>query len=67
MAAESRGVITQSDSLKRITEEVSGGMDEMALGADQINLTVNKVNEICVKNKNNITTLGMKIAKFRVE
>ena len=67
MAADSEDVISQSASLKRITEEVGGGMDEMAIGADQINLAVNKVNEISVTNKDNIAILKKGIANFRLD
>ncbi|MCL2067265.1 MAG: methyl-accepting chemotaxis protein [Treponema sp.] len=67
MAANSKNVINQSLSLKRITEEVAGGMDEMTIGADQINKAVSTVNEISVKNKRNIDDLSRAIAKFKVE
>ena len=67
MAMESKGVITQSGSLKQITNEVAGGMDEMANGADQINTAVNEVNEISIKNKDNIGALMEEIGKFKVE
>ena len=67
MAAESKGVILQSTSLRQITTEVAGGMDEVAMGTDQIDSTVRKVNEISRKNKSNINVLSSEIAKFKVE
>ena len=67
MARESKGVITQSASLKQITEEVAGGMDDIATSADQIDKTVRNANDISVRNKINIDTLSEEIAKFKVE
>ena len=67
MTSEGKDVVTQSSGLKQISEEVGGGMDEMALGADQINIAVHRVNEISIKNKNNIDTLKGEISKFKVD
>ena len=66
MTSDSRNIISQSSSLKQITETVAGGMDEMAIGADQINEAVNKVNEISSANKENIGVLSREIEKFKV-
>ena len=66
ISSESRDAVTKSSHLKQISSEVSGGMDEMALGAEQINLAVNNVNDISIKNKDNISLLKRDIAKFKV-
>jgi len=66
MAGESKNAMTQSSSLKQISNEISGGMDEMNMGASQINTAVNEVNEISIKNKNNIASLKEEISKFRI-
>jgi len=42
-------------------------MNEMATGADQINLAVNQVNEISGKNREGIDILVREVAKFKVE
>jgi methyl-accepting chemotaxis protein len=42
-------------------------MNEMATGADQINIAVNRVNDISVENKKSIDGLAEDIAKFKVE
>jgi methyl-accepting chemotaxis protein len=42
-------------------------MNEMATGADQINVSVNHVNTISGKNKENIDVLVEEVAKFKVE
>ncbi|MDR3200982.1 MAG: methyl-accepting chemotaxis protein, partial [Spirochaetales bacterium] len=67
MTAESRAVIKQSENLKRITAEVSGGMEEVSRGAEQIDVAVNRVNEISSENKNNIESLSLAVGKFKVE
>jgi methyl-accepting chemotaxis protein len=35
-----------SQNLEKATQEITGGMNEMASGADQVNVAVNRVNEI---------------------
>jgi methyl-accepting chemotaxis protein len=42
-------------------------MNEMAQGADQINIAVHHVNEISVKNREGIDILVKEVAKFKVE
>jgi methyl-accepting chemotaxis protein len=39
----------------------------MASGAEQINMAVNRVNEISVENKGNIDMLVNEVGKFKVE
>jgi len=62
----SKEVIQESRSLEQVTHEITGGMNEMAIGADQINLAVNRVNEISGKNKENIDILVREISRFKV-
>jgi methyl-accepting chemotaxis protein len=42
-------------------------MNEMAAGADQINVAVNRVNAISGQNKENIDVLVNEVSKFKVE
>ena len=42
-------------------------MNEMASGADQINIAVNRVNTISEQNKESINTLVKEISQFKVE
>jgi methyl-accepting chemotaxis protein len=67
MLAESQTVIAEGMKLMTASEEISGGMNEMAIGADQINLAVNKVNEISNANKDHINTLVEEVSKFKVD
>jgi methyl-accepting chemotaxis protein len=67
MSSESDSVIRQSRDLEKITYEVANGMDEMASGAEQINVAVIRVNEISGDNKSDIDTLAGEISRFKVE
>jgi len=42
-------------------------MSEMSVGADEINIAVHQVNEISVKNRENIEMLIREVSKFKVE
>ena len=49
-----------------ITQEISGGMTEMATGADQITEAVATVNELTEDTKNSIASLTTEVHKFKV-
>ena len=42
-------------------------MNEMAQGADQINIAVNQVNEITIQNREGIDILMKEVSRFKVE
>jgi methyl-accepting chemotaxis protein len=67
MLEGSRQVITESKNLAGVTQELENGMNEMATGADQINVAVNRVNEISVQNKQSIDSLVSEVSKFKTE
>jgi methyl-accepting chemotaxis protein len=67
MLEGSTEVIKESKNLERVTQEITGGMNEMAAGADQINIAVNRVNEISEKNKQSIDSLVKEVSRFKVE
>jgi methyl-accepting chemotaxis protein len=67
MLEGSREVINESKNLANVTQELENGMNEMAAGAEQINIAVNRVNEISVDNKSNIDVLVTEVGKFKVE
>jgi methyl-accepting chemotaxis protein len=50
-----------------VSEEITRGVNEMALGADEINAAVNRVNEISVSNKEHIASLATEVSKFKVD
>jgi methyl-accepting chemotaxis protein len=66
MLTSSGDVIDASKTLEAITEELSNGMKEMDIGADQINIAVTRVNEISVGNKNDIDGLITEVNKFKI-
>jgi methyl-accepting chemotaxis protein len=67
MLEGSKEVIQESKNLEMVTQEITHGMNEMATGTDQINVAVNRVNNISGENKANINTLVQEVAKFKVE
>jgi methyl-accepting chemotaxis protein len=67
MLEGSKQVIHEGKNLEMATQEITSGMNEMATGADQINVAVNRVNEISGQNKENINVLVREVSKFKVE
>jgi methyl-accepting chemotaxis protein len=67
MLEGSKEVMNESRNLERITQEITGGMNEMANGANEINSAVNNVSEISNKNREGINTLMREVSKFKVE
>jgi methyl-accepting chemotaxis protein len=57
----------ESQNLEMVTQEITGGMNEMANGADQINIAVNNVNEMTQKNREAIDVLIKEVSRFKVE
>jgi methyl-accepting chemotaxis protein len=60
-------VIQESNNLEMISQEISSGMNEMATGADHINIAVHHVNEISGKNCGGIDALIKEVSRFIVE
>jgi methyl-accepting chemotaxis protein len=67
MLKGSREVISESNNLEKATQEITGGINEMALGADQINISVHRVNELCSKNREHIGLLVREVSLFKIE
>jgi methyl-accepting chemotaxis protein len=67
MLESSEEVIGEGKNLEMATTEITNGMNEMATGADQINVAVNRVSEISGQNKDNIDVLVREVSKFKVE
>ena len=60
-------VKNEGKNLEVITQEITGGMNEMATGADQINIAVHQVNDLTVTNHEEVETLMREVDRFRVE
>jgi methyl-accepting chemotaxis protein len=67
MLEGSKEVIHESKNLELVTQEITNGMNEMATGADQINVAVTRVNGISSENKDNIDILVREVSKFKVD
>jgi methyl-accepting chemotaxis protein len=67
MLEGSKEVIQESKNLEKVTQEITGGMNEMATGAEQINVAVNRVNELSGQNRDNIDVLVREVSRFKVE
>jgi methyl-accepting chemotaxis protein len=66
MLKGSERVIQEGKNLGLITVEIADGMNEMAIGAEQINVAVSRVNTISGQNKENIDVLVREVLKFKV-
>jgi methyl-accepting chemotaxis protein len=66
MLEGSKEVMKESQNLEKLTQEITGGMNEMANGADEMNMAVNNVNEISSKNRESISILMKEVSKFKV-
>jgi methyl-accepting chemotaxis protein len=66
MRSGSGEVLETSKTLEGITEELTNGMNEMAIGADEINIAINRVNEISVQNKVDIDDLIKEVGRFKI-
>jgi methyl-accepting chemotaxis protein len=67
MLEGSKEVITEGKNLEMATQEITNGMNEMATGANQINVAVHRVNEISGQNRENINVLVREVSRFKVE
>ena len=67
MLEGAKEVIQESANLEKATQEITSGMNEMVSGAQQINVAVNHVNEISVKNRRAVDVLIQEVSRFKVE
>ncbi|MBR4323722.1 methyl-accepting chemotaxis protein, partial [Treponema sp.] len=54
------------ENLMRLTEEITASMDEMSIGIESINKSINTVNDMTHKNTRSIESLGEAVSKFKV-
>ena len=67
MQEGAKEVILESENLEKVTQEITSGMNEMASGAEQINVAVTQVNDISIKNREGIATLIKEVSRFKIE
>ena len=63
----SKEVINESRSLEKVSEEITGRMTEMAVGAGHISTAANETNNISGQNKKIIDDLITAVSRFKVE
>jgi len=66
MLKESEEIISQGNSLRQVTSEITERMDEMAYRSGEVNSSVSHVNTISRKNKSNIDILREAITHFTI-
>jgi methyl-accepting chemotaxis protein len=67
MLVGSQRIIQESQNLGRISSEIAHSMNEMTAGSLEINEAMVHVNDISVKNKENIAILVSEVDKFKIE
>jgi methyl-accepting chemotaxis protein len=67
MLEGAKEVIQESNNLEKATQEITGGMNEMATGADHINIAVHNVSGLSAKNRDGIDTLMREVSRFKVD
>jgi methyl-accepting chemotaxis protein len=67
MLEGSRQVIEESKNLETSNEEIEGSVGEVAAGADQIDATVAEVDNLTVRNREEISSLVQELSRFKVE
>ena len=67
MLEGAKEVIREADNLANVTREITGGVNEMASGADQVNTAVNQVKDLSNENQDSIGTLTREVSRFKVE
>jgi methyl-accepting chemotaxis protein/purine-cytosine permease-like protein len=65
MLLGSKQVITEGKNLENLTTDLTNGIDEIAIGMNQINTAVSRVAEIATENKESITVLVQSLARFK--
>ena len=66
MLEGSKEVIQESRNLEKVTQEITNGMNEMAVGAEQVNKAVNAVNDLTGRTRENISSLVQAVSQFKV-
>ena len=66
MQTETDSAAEKMDHLSRLTEEITASMEEMSIGIESINKSINNVNELTHQNTENLGSLGNAVGKFKV-
>jgi methyl-accepting chemotaxis protein len=66
MHAEAQATLTTMETLHQITLEIRQGMDEIAIGAEDINQALAAISDQGVRNKESVDELATEISQFKV-
>ena len=66
MQSETDSATEKMESLSRLTDEITASIEEMALGIETINKSINNVNDLTHQNTDNLGLLGETVDKFIV-
>jgi methyl-accepting chemotaxis protein len=66
MMVESENVINEGRNLKSETVKITDGMSDIAAGADQINHSVDYINEVSIDNGEHFKDLVKAVSRFKV-
>jgi methyl-accepting chemotaxis protein len=67
MNEEAKEVIQKSNKLEKSTQEIASDMNDITAGTEHINIAVSHVNEISLRNREEIEVLLKDVAQFKVE
>jgi methyl-accepting chemotaxis protein len=67
MLEGAKEVMREAGNLEKSTQEITGSMNEMAYKVDQVNNSVNHVNELTDENRKATEMLLSEVQKFKVE
>jgi X-X-X-Leu-X-X-Gly heptad repeat protein len=54
-------------NLEGVTQQLSDGMHEMSVGAEQVNSALSQVNSISGENRESINSLAREVERFKVD
>jgi methyl-accepting chemotaxis protein len=66
-AEGSKEIIAESGNLAQIIEETTNGVSEIAVAVEEINTSVQNVNEISAKNQEGVETLMKEVSQFKID
>ena len=66
MLKGSEKVILEAGNLEKATREMTGGINKMAAGAEEINSAVEQINNLSIKNQSSIDRLVKEVSFFTV-
>jgi methyl-accepting chemotaxis protein len=57
----------ESGNLERAAQDINNFMNDMVGGVREVNVAVNEINELMIKNREAADTLMREVQKFKIE